>query len=75
MDNININDLLQVAKGYEVAEAFGVTEAAVSQWKKQGDIPDFQRYRYSKGLLPDGKKKALVLYKRALKKMREQNEI
>ncbi len=73
MDNINIEHLRAVATQQEIGEAFGVSHVAVGKWEKRGDIPDQQRYRYAAGKLPDGKKKALALYKRALKHLREQN--
>ncbi len=74
MDKININDLRAVATLREIGEAFGCTPQNVQYWVKvRGSIPGEYLYRYEKGLLPDGKKKALALYKRALKRLRQQN--
>ena len=77
MENINIEHLLAVAKGYEISDAFGVKPAAVSQWKKNGYIPDEQYGLYARNKIkkPGSKAKVLVLYRRALKKMRQQNAI
>ncbi len=72
MDNINISDLREVATLQEIGDAFGVTHEAVRKWELSGSIPDQWLYRYSKGLLPGGKKKALAIYRRALKRVREQ---
>jgi len=76
MDNIDIKDLREVATLHQIGEAFGVSHEAVRLWEVSGKIPEKQLYRYSKGLLPDGKAKALKLYKRALKHIRsKQNDI
>jgi len=74
MENVTINDLREVATLQEIGDAFGVSAVAVKYWEQKGDIPDRQRYRYSAGLLPDGKAKALKIYKRALKHMRTRGE-
>lgn len=71
MDNIKLQDLRSIATLKEVGEAFGVSISQVKQWEVlHDDIPPKYRWLYHKGELPDGKKKALALYKRALRNMR-----
>ena len=71
MENINIHHLREVATLQEIGDAFGVSHVAVRNWEQRGDIPEKQRYRYATSKLPDGKRKALALYKRALRHIRE----
>ena len=74
MENITLKHLREVAKLKDIADAFGVSISLIKQWEyRYGDIPQDWRDKYSLNRAPVNKPKALKLYKRALKSMRQAN--
>lgn len=75
MDNINLKHLREVATLREIAGAFGVSISLIKQWEyRYQDIPQEWRDKYTLNRDPVDKPKALTLYKRALRNIRNQND-